>query len=124
MKESKKQIKAQVINEVQKQFAKKLTDMETSLNYQKTYVKELEDENKVLRTENGQLKEENQTLKLKVEQYNEWIERLQDFCNLPENERKQAFESYTDSMKAKASKDKSITHLMDMIDHFSSLFIN
>lgn len=123
MKENKKQIKAQVINEVQKQFAKKLADMETSLNYQKTCVKGLEDENKVLRSENGQLKEENQTLKLKVEQYNEWVERLQDFCNLPENERKQAFESYLDSMKAKASKDKSITHLMNMIDHVSSLFI-
>jgi len=123
MKESKKQIKAQVVNEVQKQFANKVAKLETSLNYQKTCVKELYNENRELRKENNKLKEENQTFKLKVEQYNEWVERLQDFCNLPENERKQAFESYLDSMKAKASKDKSITHFMNMIDHVSSLFI-
>lgn len=82
MKESRKQIAAQVRNEVARGYAQRVAS--------------LEEDNKQLRAkylaavkERGEIKEENARLKDKLAQYEDWIERMQEFCNMPEDSRQQ-----------------------------------
>lgn len=85
MKETRKQIEAQVRNKLAKQYNERL---------------DLANKGKAEAWKNNQdLKEENERLKEKIEQYEDWIERLQEFCNLPEDMRDKAIRKYTTEVK-------------------------
>lgn len=92
MKETRKQIEAQVRNKLAKQYNERL---------------ELANKGKAeawkafyeARKNNQDLKEENERLKEKIEQYENWIERLQEFCNLPEDMRDKAIQKFVEEAK-------------------------
>lgn len=92
MKETRKQIEAQVRNKLAKQYNERL---------------ELANKGKAEAWKafygacknNQDLREENERLKEKVEQYEDWIYRLQEFCNLPEDMRDKAIRKYTEEVK-------------------------
>lgn len=100
MKESKKQIKAQLINEVQKQFRDKIAETEASRDSWRSCAVKTQDENRELKKRIKKLTEENEKMKLERARQDEWIERMQEFCNLPEKQRREAYLSYLDSIKA------------------------
>jgi cell shape-determining protein MreC len=111
MKETKKQIKAQVINELKKKFdadTKHLVEVNERLTNEKVQLLEkfcdCTKENRKLKEENEQLREENS-------RYKDWIERMQEFCNLPENERESAFKTYLDSIKADSNMKDVISRM-------------
>ena len=92
MKETRKQIEAQVRNKLAKQYNERL---------------ELANKGKAEAWKafygacrnNQDLKEENERLKEKIEQYENWIERLQEFCNLPEDMRNKAIQKFVEEAK-------------------------
>ena len=49
--------------------------------------------------ENKKLREENDELKEKIRVYEEWLDRMQEFCNLPEEERINAVRQYQSKIK-------------------------
>ena len=121
VRETKKQIKAQAINDVQKQFARKMADVELSRNYWRTCATNAQEENRQLRIDARKLEEENGELKQKIQQYEDWIERMQEFCGLSDGERQKAFMIYMDSIKAQAERDEALKHTADFFDRFTSV---
>lgn len=78
--ESKKQLKAQLTNEIAKRFSER--------------IKRLEERNKVLASQlsfvqktNFELSDKVSQLECKLREYEEWNERLQDFANMSEEDR-------------------------------------
>ncbi len=122
MKETKKQIKAQVINEVRNQYDKKLKEKDEAIDlWRKKYLKS-EAEWRKMNKSCQQLRDENETLRQKLSQYEEWVERMQEFCNLPEDERKQAFRIYLDGIKSRKERDEAMKGLSSILSHCMSLF--
>ena len=122
MKETKKQIKAQVINEVRNQYDKKLKEKDEAIDlWRKKYLKSEEEWHEMSKS-CRQLRDENETLKQKLSQYEEWVERMQEFCNLPEDERKQAFRTYLDGIKSRKERDEAMKGLSSILNHCMSLF--
>jgi SMC interacting uncharacterized protein involved in chromosome segregation len=80
-----------------------------------------QERNRELRSKCSKLEESNTELTEKVSQYEEWIERMQDFCNLPENERQKAFATYLDGIKSKTEANEAISNLERMYSKFTSL---
>lgn len=122
-KETKKQIKAQLINEVQRSYQQKMDNYENHISYlsglfqrEQAHVNELREKNKALTDENLKLKNQ-------VEQYQEWVERMQDFCNLPENERQTAFKTYLNEIESKTEANETLNSLGHMFsNYFKILF--
>ena len=121
MKETVKQIKARVINEVNTKYAKRIEDTENSLKEWRTKYFEEINRSEELSKKNKELREENDSLKAKIQQYDEWIERMQDFCNLPEEERRDAFETYFDNIKSENESKEVFSNIMSMYSHFFTL---
>lgn len=121
MKETKKQIKAQVVNEVRRQYDKKLQQKTEAIDLWRNKYLAAEAERRDISKECRSLREENESLKQKVAQYEEWVERMQEFCNLPENERKQAFTTYMDSIKSRMERDEEMKALGSFFDHYMSM---
>ena len=66
-------------------------------------IRELKSENSELKSQNKALLEENENLKSELTAKSEWIERLQEFCNMSEEDRLNLLESETvkkDAFKA------------------------
>lgn len=122
MKETKKQIKAQLINDIRKQYESKLSDLKQGCDYWRTKAFAAENDRGELIKQKHSLESENAMLKDRLSQYEEWIERMQDFCNLPEGERKQAFTTYLNSIKAKTEHDKAMASFGSMFSRMTSLF--
>lgn len=121
MKETKKQIKAQVINEVRRQFDQKLQQKTEAIElWQKKYI-DLNTVHRNVSKECQLLRDENDLLKQKVAQYEEWVERMQEFCNLPEEERKQAFTTYMDGIKSRMERDEEMKALGSFFGHYMSM---
>ena len=120
-KETKKQLKAQIINEVQRSYRNKMESYEERItNLSNLFQKEQEYSRK-LDKKCAELEESNNELKEKVAQYEEWVERMQDFCNLPENERQQAFATYLDEIRSKTEANEAISRLQRMYSAFTSI---
>lgn len=120
-KETKKQLKAQIINEVQRSYRNKMESYENRItNLSNLFQKEQEHSRK-LGKKCAELEESNNELKEKVAQYEEWVERMQDFCNLPENERQKAFATYLDEVRSKAAANEAISRLERMCSAFTSI---
>lgn len=99
MKQTKKQIKAQCMNELQGRFDRMNASMLAENKRLHQTVNELRDENRALSKEKRDLKNSNEVLQEKLSQYEDWIARLQEFCNLPDGERETAYKEYMDSLK-------------------------
>lgn len=82
-KESKKQIKAQAINECSKQYRSQIEDLKLRLVSTQTNFAILASENKRLRLENIELKDE-------LEKYQDWNRRLQEFMDMEPDVREKA----------------------------------
>lgn len=92
MKETRKQIEAQVRNKLARQYNQRLELAHKSKTEAwNSYYKACKD--------NQDLREENERLKEKVEQYENWIERLQEFCNMPEGMREKEIERMVQEQK-------------------------
>ena len=109
MKETKKQIKAQLINEMSKKLDAKFKDVEERATRWKNNYYEACAKCNELAKEKDRLQEENETLKDQLNQHKEWIERMQEFCNLPEEERQSAMKTYIEGIEAKKNADEMFT---------------
>ena len=90
-KQSQKSLKAQLINELSKQYKQKYEGTINELQNQLSQSNKL---NKELQIKYHQINNENQELQEKVNKYEDWIQRLQEWCNLPEDERTKAIAEY------------------------------
>ena len=107
MKASLKEIREQTRNEVAKQYNKKISDYE-----ERIHALHLSHEN--MRKKCDKLSKENDELKEKLHIYEDWINRLQDFCNLPDEEREKAVKQYQTNIEV----NEKLDNLMAMYSQF------
>jgi predicted RNase H-like nuclease (RuvC/YqgF family) len=107
MKETRKQIIARTRNEISKSYNDRIKDLE---NRNKNLLNDFVE----MSRKNRDLREEVDKLKEKVYQYEDWINRLQEFCDLPEDARKDAIQKYKTEKKLNAQ----MSQLMNMFDSF------
>lgn len=106
MKETKKQVKAQLTNEIAKQYAKREKSLkEYSISLEKRYNCAMEHMRK--------LENENIELKDKVEQYEDWIRRLLEFMDMTPEER----EKYFAELQTRNKLNEKMTSFMTMFQH-------
>ena len=105
-KESKKQIKAQAINEVEKRYRDKITALTIEV---KKWVNEV----LILRNENRQLKDENLKLTAELEKYEDWNRRLQEFMDMNPEEREQ----YITNMQIQTKVSQKMDSFLTMFKH-------
>ena len=103
MKETRKQIVERTRSEVARQYSVKIEEMRGQYERLFNEFEQLSKQVKQLRTENDSLREINS-------QYEDWINRLQDFCNLPDEEREEAINRY----KLQKSIDKKMSVIANM----------
>ena len=111
MKETRKQIEAQVRNKLARQYNERL-----KLAYE-SKVEAWNSYDRVCR-DNQDLREENERLKEKVEQYENWIDRLQEFCNMPDDMRDKAIQKFVEETKMQ----KVFDTLTDRAGWFAHIF--
>lgn len=92
--ESKKQIKAQLINEVAKTYTDRLQREQDKFGRMYHTMKNITDK---LKKENLKLQEENLKLQEKVEQQEDWIRRLQEFMDMDVDTRQETIAQYRTS---------------------------
>lgn len=87
MKQTKKEIEATLRNRIANQYRERTTILENKIemladDYNKLNAKFVKVQNDLLEAQD------------KIRQYEEWIERMQDFCNMTEGDRKKAMMEY------------------------------
>lgn len=116
MRHSKKAIKAEIRNKIAKEYRNKYEN-ELAILYRNI---------SKYRSENDQLRYLNEELIEKNQKQEAWINRLLDFCYLPENERKIAFDffiaSVSKTQKVQSGRDHSHNHSQPFISIFDVLF--
>lgn len=122
MKETKKQIKAQLINGVRKQFEYQLQRKDDQIAHIQTLFNREQDRRIELERKNRELTDANLRLREQVEAFKDWTERMQDFCNLPEEERGPAFRTYLDELRTRQQSEESMKGLFDSLSVYSSIF--
>ena len=90
-KQSQKSLKAQLINELSKQYKQKYENTIISLQER---LKQQILINKKFSHNCQHLGNEVDELREKLNKYEDWIRRLQEWCNLPEDERTKAIAEY------------------------------
>lgn len=120
MKETKKQIRAQLVNEVRRQFEHQLQRKDDQIAHMQTLFNREQDRRIALEQKNGELVEANLRLKEQVKAFEDWTERMQDFCNLPEEERGPAFKTYLDELRTRQESEESMKGLADRLSVYSS----
>ena len=119
MKETKKQIKAQLTNELSRKYRDRISEAEDrAAKWHKKYADACET-TYTYRKLVDELKEENESLKEELKQHREWIERMQEFCNLPEDEREEACRTYIGKVRSEKAANEAFTALEGM---YSQLF--
>lgn len=114
---STKQLRAQIINEVSKEYKNKYEDRITQLQ------ELLHETNIKLRncqSDLRPLKVENDDLSQKVHQYQDWIIRLQDFMDMPEEVRQVEIENHKKRLQGEFTVDEKLSSLIKMM---SSLYV-
>ena len=124
MKETKKQIKAQLINDIKKQYNQKLEHLTKDSEYWRKRFFGVLNEKDTINKQKKVLEEELIQLKEKVKQYEDWIERMQDFCNLPEEKRQKAFINYLDNIQNQTEKAKALNDTLSFFNRINSLYYN
>jgi len=93
------QIREQERKKLIKQLDNKYQYLEVDRDkFKDLYHKYLES-NKKLRIENKQLQDRVSELEEQVRKYEDWVNRLQEFMDLPEDQRTEAFKTYCAEMK-------------------------
>ena len=107
MKETKKQIKAQLTNEISLRFKKRIDILETELKCVRSELRECD---------NQRRKAERTVLELqdKVEKYEDWNRRLQEFMDMTPEER----EKIIQDSKLRVSTNERLNKIMDMFQYF------
>lgn len=111
MKETKKQIKAQMQNK----FAKKEKQIREMYHERLQGLVKACEEAEAKKNEYYQRAIDAEE---KVRQYEEWIERMQDFCNMSEEDRALAIENYKNEKQAFAVLD----NIEQYVNAFNTLF--
>lgn len=120
-KETKKQIKAQLTNELSRKFDERVKDIKASAKRWQDEYLEIQKSNLDLIKRNKELTDENLRLKDQLEQYQEWVERMQDFCNLPEHDRQYAFKTYLSEIESKAEANETLKRLGNIFGNYFNL---
>ena len=107
MKETKKQIEAQAINECAKQFRSRIESLELRLKAQVEINQSCQQRNRELQAENIRLKNE-------LEKYEDWNRRLQEFMDMTPEER----EKIIQDSKLRVSTNQRLNKIMDMFQYF------
>ena len=110
MKETKKQIKAQLTNEISLRFKKRIDVLETELKCVRSELRECD---------NQRRKAEHTVLELqdKVEQYEDWIRRLQEFMDMEPDARDKAIAD----LKVRSEISQKMKGVMDFYSRFMFL---
>lgn len=109
---STKHIKAQIINELSKEYKAKYEDKITQLQ---DLLHEANIKVRNCQTDLLQLKNENDELSQKVHQYQDWIIRLQDFMDMPEDVRQVEIENYKKRLQGEFTVDQRLSSLIKMM---------
>lgn len=115
MKQSKKEIKAQLINEISKQFK---NSYENKIESMSKRIAELSTRKNDLEKRVNELSTRNEELEQKVNMYEDWINRLQDFCNLSESDRLEHIES----MKRRDEAGKAMSDIFQAYKPLMDIF--
>lgn len=110
MKESKKQLKAQLTNEISLRFKKRIDVLETELRCVRSELRECD---------NQRRKAEHTVLELqdKVEQYEDWIRRLQEFMDMEPDARDKAIAD----LKVRSEISQKMKGVIDFYSRFMFL---
>ena len=118
------QIREHERQKLEKSYKERISNLERSVEYWKDKSYEINSRITKFQSLNEKLVEENETLKEKVRQYEEWIDRLQEFCNMPEDERINAVEKFkTELETSEAIKNLFNSPFMNYFSSLSSMFI-
>lgn len=96
MKQTKKQMKAQLINEVRRQYDTKISSLEARLHDANERLSEAYQKQRELvakMQDHDELVEENRKL-------HDWVNRMQDFCNMPPDQFKKELEKMQNEYEA------------------------
>ena len=106
-KESKKQIKAQLINEVSAQYRYKMERLENRIKYM---------ENRLAQQHQETLEYRQRALKAEeeLEKYEDWNRRLQEFMDITPEEREKAIQD----AKLRVATNERLNKIMDMFQYF------
>ena len=110
-KETKKQIKAQLINEVSAQYKHDVERWKNNYNEMFEIAKKAEEER-------DEAKKKLHEIEDKLSQYEDWIERLQEFCNLSDEDREKAITK----MKADFESESKYNIFLDKFKLWDKLF--
>lgn len=107
MKETKKQIKAQLTNEISLRFKKRIDVLETELRCVRSELRECDTQRR---------KAERTVLELqdKVEKYEDWNRRLQEFMDMTPEEREKVIQD----SKLRVATNQRLNKIMDMFQYF------
>ena len=106
-KESKKQIKAQLTNEISLRFKKRIDVLETELKYVRSELRECDNQRRKAEHTVRELQD-------KVEQYKDWNRRLQEFMDMTPEEREKAIQD----SKLRVATNERLNKIMDMFQYF------
>jgi predicted nucleic acid-binding Zn-ribbon protein len=112
-KENKKQIKAQLINEISSKYTRRIADLEVERGFLIDRIVKTEKQNQELRDENLELKS-------KIESYEDWIRRLQEFMDMDPETRDRALKTL-ESERILSEKMESV---MSFFSRSCGLFFN
>ena len=112
MKPNKKQIEASLRNKLAAQYTAKVADL-------KKEIEDLHEANKEYRTRAYKAEQEKLELQDKVNQYEEWIERLQEYMDMSEEDR----QAHLETLRAKSEYDKLLngSSTLRLLNHMTSL---
>lgn len=110
-KETRKQIVEQTRNEVARQYNKKISDLEERLD---RYVSAHGNEARLRQTYQNKMEE----LQEKVNQYEDWIRRLQEYMDMPEDVREKALEQE----RAKFAVNSKLDSMLGVYSKIFNLF--
>lgn len=103
------QIRENTRNQVAKQFSERIKNLLTTIKQKDEEIHELRDLYHKVATELSELK-------AKRDMQEEWIERMQDFCNMSDKDRKE----FIEQQRTKYHLDRNMNAVMEM---FSEVFI-
>lgn len=109
-KQTPNQIRENTRNQVAKQFNEKVKRLQAEIKSKDEYIAELKDLYHKAATELSELK-------AKRDMQEEWIERLQDYCNMTEEDRKK----FIEQQRTKHRLDKDMEAVMGMYSRVFSL---
>ena len=110
MKETKKQIKAQLTNEISLRFKKRIDVLETELRCVRSELRECDNQRRKAEHTVHELQD-------KVEQYEDWIRRLQEFMDMEPDARDKAIAD----LKVRSEISQKMKGVMDFYSRFVSL---